>query len=440
MSYIIPIVLILILIIANGIFVAAEFAIVASRKAKLEELKQAGNAAAQFLLNTMKDAASKDRYIAIAQLGITLASIGLGMYGEKSIAGWLYGPLEHLHIGTWHLGHSLAHTVATIIAVSALTYLHVVLGEMIPKALALHMPEATALRVVTPMRLVGRIFAPIVAGLNAIGMGLLRLLGIPVAGHGQHYTARELEQLVEESYQGGEVDARQHELIANIFHFNERTVGQLMTPRTKVLGIHHEATRADLLQLMRETGHSRFPVYEDSLDHIVGILHIKDFVKASNDALHIRSLMRRAPRVPEHSSAQSLLESFKRLHLHMAVVSNEFGGTAGIVTLEDLLEEVVGEVHDEYDEASTQVTQLNAQEYQLAGDTLLLDLQEDYGITLAAEHSETVAGVLLERLARAAQVGDEITVGDYRLQVLECEGLTITSVLLHVQPSTEPAA
>lgn len=436
MSYALPIILIIIMIIANGIFVAAEFAIVASRKAKFQEMEEQGNAVAKFLLNILKDAASKDRYIAIAQLGITIASIGLGMYGEKSIAGWLYGPLEH----TFHLSHALAHTLGTIIAVAILTYLHVVIGEMIPKALALQMPEQTALRVANPMRAFGFIFAPVVMVLNAIGMALLRLFGISVAGHGQHYNISELEQLVEESYQGGEVAARQHELIDNIFHFGERTVGQLMTPRTKVQGIAHDASHADIIRLMQETGHSRFPVYKGTLDHVIGILHIKDFVKQQvqgDDAVDVASiditkLMRRAPRVPEQSSAQSLLESFKRLKVHMALVVDEFGDCAGMVTLEDLIEEVVGDLQDEYDEQERAKVQAQADgSYLIAGEMHLVTLQEDYQLELRSDKADTLAGIVIDHLGRAAEVGDVVQFKDYILTVRACEGLTITQI--HVQ-------
>lgn len=444
MSYALPIILIIIMIVANGIFVAAEFAIVAARKAKFQEMHEQGNAIAKFLLTILKDAESKDRYIAIAQLGITIASIGLGMYGERSIAGWLYGPLEH----HFHLSHALAHTFGTIIAVAILTYLHVVIGEMIPKALALQMPEQTALRVANPMRVFGFIFAPVVLVLNAIGMALLRLFGISVAGHGQHYNISELEQLVEESYQGGEVAARQHELIDNIFHFGERTVGQLMTPRTKVQGIAHDASHADIIRLMQETGHSRFPVYKGTLDHVIGILHIKDFVRqqVKGDAadisnIDITKLMRRAPRVPEQSSAQNLLESFKRLKVHMALVVDEFGDCAGMVTLEDLIEEVVGDLQDEYDgQESANVQQQEDGSYLIAGETQLISLQEDYHLALHSDRADTLAGIVIDHLGRAAELADVVKVQGYTLTVRACEGLTIRQIQLQQEGANEEEA
>ena len=433
MTYFIPIVIILLLIIANGLFVAAEFAIVAARKPRVAQLGRDGNRLAQQVHTILANATNQDRYIATAQLGITLASVGLGMYGERSIASWLYGPLEHYG----HLSEPLAHTIGTIISVAILTYLHVVLGEMIPKALALQAPESTALRVTRPMQFFGTLLTPFVWLLNGISNLFLRLLRIPIVGHGQFYSASELEQLVDESFEEGEVADKQHELIDNIFSFGDRDVAQLMTPRPKVTGLAVTAQTADVIEAM-DKGFSRLPVFEKDLDHIVGILHVKDFIRtqARDETFSIRRLMRRAPRVPEHLPAETLLDAFKRLKIHMAIVMNEYGGTAGIVTLEDLLEEVVGEVQDEYDDELPDIEELGADLYSVRGDVLIDDLNRRFDLDLPDETSDTISGLVIDELGRAAQVGDKVSFEGLHATVDEVDGLTIERLNLSLLTET----
>ena len=435
MSYLIPIIIILLLIVANGLFVAAEFAIVAARKPRVAQLGRDGNHLAQQVSAILEDATLQDRYIATAQLGITLASVGLGMYGERSIAGWLYGPLEHYG----HLGEALAHTLGTIISVSLLTYLHVVLGEMIPKALALQAPESTALRVSRAMQLFGRALRPFIWVLDGISTAFLRLLGIPIAGHGQFYSASELEQLVDESFEEGEVADKQHELIDNIFSFGDRDVAQLMTPRPKVTGLPVTAQAEDVVKAM-DKGYSRFPVYEQDLDHITGILHVRDFIRmqARGESFSLKRLMRRAPRVPEHLPAETLLDAFKRLKVHMAVVMNEYGGTAGIVTLEDLLEEVVGELQDEHGNGLPDIEKLGDNAYSVRGNVLIDDINRHFGLKLPDNTSDTISGLVIAALRRAAQEGDEIKLGDLNIKVESVSGLTIERLHLSLDSLNEP--
>lgn len=435
MTYLVPIVVIILLIIANGLFVAAEFAIVAARKPRVAQMGRDGNRLAQQVNDILESAANQDRYIATAQLGITLASVGLGMYGERSIAGWLYGPLEHYI----HFSEPLAHTVATIISVALLTYLHVVLGEMIPKALALQAPESTALRVSRPMQIFGRALTPFVWALDGISTAFLRLLGIPIAGHGQFYSATELEQLVDESFEEGEVADKQHELIDNIFSFGDRDVAQLMTPRTKVTGLPITAQVEDIVKEI-DRGYSRFPVYEGDLDHIVGILHVRDFIRmqARGENFSLRRLMRRAPRVPEHLPAETLLEAFKRLKVHMAIVMNEYGGTAGIVTLEDLLEEVVGELHDEYDNKVPDIEKLGDNIYSVRGNVLIDDINRRFDLKLPHNTSDTISGLVISALRRAAKEGDEVKLTGLDIRVESVSGLTIERLHLSLHSLNEP--
>ncbi len=435
-----PLLVVAFLILINGLFVAAEFAIVGASQTRVEGLAEGGSRSARYVRRVLENPSNQDRYIAIAQFGITLATIGLGMYGEPAIAGWLYGPLEEgLGIGT-----ALAHTVGTVLAVSVMTYFHVVIGEMIPKALAIQTPEKTALRVSPAIRIVGLVFLPAVALLNGVATGLLKLLGVPAAGEAtQFYSPRELEHLVEESTEGGSLEKDQQRLISGIFDFSEREVRQVMTPRTRVVGVPLESGPEDIEQTIRESKHTRLPVYNGDLDHIVGILHVRDFIQwqlqsggfgdeSSGDpdaGFDLGDLIRRAPRLPENTPADRLLEAFERLRVHMAVVMDEYGGTAGIVTMEDLIEEVVGEIRDEFDRGEEPELRTLADGSVIAdGLVLLEEINERYGTNLDSEEFDTLAGLMIQELGRPPEEGDVVQVNDTRLEAARVEGLAISRV------------
>lgn len=421
-----PILIIALLISLNGIFVAAEFAVVASRRPRLEQLVREGRGGAKAVQSIVSSSVKQDRYIAVAQLGITLATIGLGMYGEPSIASWVYAPIEH-GLG---VSEALAHTLGTVLAVAVMTYFHVVIGEMIPKALALQNPERTALGIIGPIRLTRILFYPLVLVLNAVATGALRLLRIPVEGGDERYTAQELARIVNESFEGGALGDAEQVLIANIFDFGEREVYQVMTPRRRVTGLPLDAPLAEVHTLIGNSSHSRFPVFEGDMDHIVGVLHVKDFIKQQTetpDTFSLATLMRRAPRVPEGMPAEKLLAAFKRLKAHLAVVMDEFGGTAGIVTLEDLLEEVVGEAQ-EGSEAPPRIEELGNGELRVQGGVPLEELNERYALTLTSETAETVAGLVVDELTRPPQIGDEVELSGVRLRAESIDGLAIATV------------
>ncbi len=420
---VLPLLVIAVLIVLNGVFVAAEFAVVAARSSRLDQLVKEGNVTAQSVQQIVSSARNQDRYIAIAQLGITLATIGLGMYGEPSIAGWIYGPIER----TFGVSEAVSHTIGTVVAVSIMTYFHVVVGEMIPKALALSTPERTAMSVSRPMRVVGFVFYPLVALLNAVATGLLRLLRIPVNSEGRFYTPDELELLVQESYDQGFLPSEQQEIIRNIFDFGERDLHQLMTPRVRIQGLSVDSGPGEVWTLVETSPHSRFLVFERDLDHIVGVLHVKDFFKQQEEEspFDLRRLVREVPRIPETAKAETLLAAFKRLKVHMAVVVDEYGGTAGVVTLDDLLEEVVGEV----DGAAALGLEKQADgSLLLPGNLPIEDFAEATGLAFRSEASDTVAGLMLEHLGRVPQVGDEIVTDGMTLRVEVVEGLVITRI------------
>ena len=346
-TVVVPVLVIVVLVIVNAVFVAAEFALVAVRPSRLRTLAEGGSRAARWLLGVVERPTGKDGYIAIAQLGITLASIGLGMYGEPAVAGWLYGPFEDLG-----LSESTSHRVGFVIALSGVTYLHVVLGEMIPKALALQAPETVSMRVNPMMRAFGVVFRPIVAALNAAALGLMRLVRIPEPDRrvGLH-TSAELAIVSDESADGGQLGELQRHLIRNVFELDERTAGALMTPRSRLDHLDVSASADEIDDRIVASDRSRYPVVDRSLDRVVGVLHIKDFIRARQrgTAVDLGSLVRPLPTFAATATAEQLLDRFREDRVHAALVVDEHGGTLGFVTLDDVIADVMGAAHVEAD-------------------------------------------------------------------------------------------
>lgn len=428
-SLILPILVITLLVLVNGLFVAAEFAIIGVRATQIEQLSNEGNKVAGMVLPTLTSRRNLDQYIATAQLGVTIASLGLAMYGEPQISHFIEPYFE-----AWFgIEPETANTIGYFVALGLLTYLHVVIGEMVPKALALMDPSAVAMTLARPMKFAATILHYPVALLNSIGNGLLRLFRIPPAqGHERLLAPDELEMIVAESTEGGLIDSDEQEFIRNIFDFSERSVGQVMTPRRKVQAIPVDMPRDELLKTVTESRHSRFPVYDGDLDHIVGILHLKDLVRQSmrpNAPFDLRLILRVAPEVPEDFSIESLLAAFKNQKLHLAIVRDEFGGMAGVVTLEDLVEEVVGEVRDEFDQEREPYVELGPGVLEVSGDYLLDDLADD--VYLGADEDlpdvETVGGLIVALLGRPPHPGDEVTYREtVHFTVLDVDRLAVT--------------
>lgn len=417
---------ILLLVLVNGLFVAAEFAIIGVRPSRMEQLANEGNKVAARVLAILNSHVKQDRYIATAQVGITVVSLGLGMYSEPQIA-YFIEPLLGRFLGT-----ELVHTVGFVLALSFVTYLHVVVGEMVPKTIALTSAERAVLWLARPMQIAQLILSPFVLGLNAIGNGLLRLLGVPPAeGHARLHSPEELGLIVSESAEGGLLNEDEEEMILNIFDFGDRQVGQVMTPRRKVQAIPSDMPVDEVMRFVASSSNSRFPVYEGDLDHVVGILHLKDLLYhrlRGEGPFDLRQILRPGPAVPEQLPVETLLAAFKRQRLHMAIVVDEFGGMAGIVTLEDLIEEIVGEVRDEFDVEREPFTRVEPGHIEVAGNYLLDDLSDH--VYLGDEDSlpdvETVGGLIVSGLGRPPQLGDELLYdGDVRFTVLDVDGLAV---------------
>jgi CBS domain containing-hemolysin-like protein len=426
-SVVLPIVVIIVLVIVNGVFVAAEFALVGARRSRLQTLADGGSRSARWLVRVFDRPLGKDGYIAVAQLGITLASIGLGMYGEPAVAKWLYGPFEE-----WGLSNAAAHTVGFFIALSGITYLHVVFGEMIPKALALQSPEAVSTRVNPVMRLFSVVFRPAVAALNAIAIGLMRLLRIPEPDQRLAlYTSAELEIVSDEAADSGQLGAMQRDLIRNIFDLEDRRAEELMTSRPRMQVLDVTATPDDVAARIAASPRSRYPIVDGDLDHVIGVLHIKDFIRASqrDRSVDLARLVRPLPSVVASTPADELLEQLKRDRIHSSLVVDEFGGTLGFVTLDDVIAEVMDE---EIGDATDGAVRDSDGSLVVDGEVTLNELREDHGITLTRPDVTTIAGLILAEHGTLPDVGVQVQVQDHELTVAAMQGRKITRV--RVQP------
>ncbi len=429
------------LVLINGFFVASEFSIIGVRAGQMEEKAGEGHGAARRVLSVLISSTRQDEFIATAQLGITIASLGLGMYGEPHIA-----HIIEPYLTEW-LGSepdpALVSTLGYLVAVSLLTYIHIVVGEMLPKSIALSTPARAAMIVIAPMTAAQQLFKLPVRILNGIGALLLRLFRIPPAqGHDRLHTPEEIRLIVEASTERGLLNLSEEELIRNIFDFGDRHVGQVMTPRTKVQAISCDMSYAEMKQFVTASRHSRFPVYEDDLDHIIGILHLKDLVRYELDGgagpFDLRQAVRAAPAVPEAVYVSELLDDFRRRRLHMAIVLDEFGGLAGIVTLEDLVEEVVGEVRDEFDQEKEPLELIEPGLLEVAGNFLVEDLIA-YGLDLGNENDlpdvDTVGGLIITWLGRPPLVADTVSHRNITLNVTEVDGLAVGRATIEFPPS-----
>ena len=428
---VLPLIAIIVLVLINGVFVAAEFALVGSRRARFVDLAESGNRSARWILRVFDRENGKDSYIAVAQLGITLASIGLGMFGEPAVARLIEEPL-HDSLG---LSISAAYTIGFIVALSFITYLHVVFGEMIPKALALQAPEGTSIRVNPTMRAFAIIFRPAVALLNWIAFSLMRLLRIPEPDKKLSlYSAEELVIVTEESAEVGELPQLQSEIIHNIFELEDLTAEELMTSRTHIQAIAHDATRAEIAERVTSSGISRYPVIIDDLDHVIGLLHVKDFVRVSQskEPLNLSTLVRQLPTVTESTPADVLLDRFKAERIHASLVVDELGSTIGLVTLDDIISEVIDDPAGEND---LPAVRHDDGSITLDGETTLTELEEDFDFEFEHEDVTTLAGLVLAATGTVPSANTTVTVQDHHLQVVGVDNHKITQIRVTRPPA-----
>ncbi|HVH55800.1 MAG TPA: hemolysin family protein [Vicinamibacterales bacterium] len=394
------------LILLNAVFVAAEFAIVGAPRASIDKRAAEGNALARSVQSVLRDPQKQDRYIATAQLGITVASLGLGMYGEHVLAEGIF----HWLGGIGGPRFLASHAFASVIAVGILTYFHIVVGEMVPKSVALQRAETMALWITPPMLWTKNVLFPFVVGLNALGNLTLRLLGVrrQVQHAEQYYTPEELQLIVQESEELGALRSESSRMLQELFEFGDLTADQVMVPRVRITGIALGATPESIREVLGASPHTRYPLYERDLDHIAGIIHIKDLLRLllsgeTITAEHARPV----PLMPETAELDDVLDRMRRERTQMVVVLDEHGGTAGIVTLEDLFEEVVGEIAESPTDAPPFYRD-SAGRLRVPGTMRVDEVGQQFHLDLEHEDVDSVSGLVLTLLGRTPQVGDAV--------------------------------
>jgi CBS domain containing-hemolysin-like protein len=421
------------LIILNGLFVAAEFAIVGAPRAAIDQKAHEGNRLARAVQRVFDDPRQQDRYIATAQLGITIASLGLGMYGEHVLADWIHGVLGGQGWSRLLASQGLASTVA----VAILTYFHIVIGEMIPKSLALQRAEQLAMWITPPMFWIRNALYPFVLVLTALGNYVLKLIGVNRQAQtaDQYYTAEELQLIVQESEDLGAIRADSSQMLQELFEFGDLTAGEVMVPRVRVVGIPVGTTPEKIRDVLGRTPHTRYPIYERDLDHILGMVHIKDLLRVLLHNESIRRIHARPlPLVPETAALDSLLSTMRRERTQMVIVLDEHGGTAGVVTLQDLFEEVVGEI-EEGPVTAPQVYRDARERLHVPGTMRLDDLGQRFDLDLEHEDVDSVSGLVLTLLGRPAVVGDTVRYERLELEVTKVKGHGVDECAVWLTPS-----
>lgn len=415
---------IFVLVAANAFFVAAEFGLVAVRRTRIEELIAQGSRRAMATLKVLKEL---NLMLSGCQLGITFASLGLGAVGEPVIAGLFESAFEHLRepydvIAT--------HAVATTLAFSIITFLHVTLGELVPKALALARAEGVSLWVAAPMRWFTYAFRPLIWLFNESANLVLKMFGIePNPELGEIHTPDEIAIIIEESRRGGTIMSGQSQILARTLEFPDKRAVEAMVPRVAAVAVSIDATMEEVLGRAEQTGYSRLPVWRERPDEFVGVVHLKDMLKEvrKDPEAKVRSAMREAPVVPESLPLEKVLLQMRRERNHMAIVLDEFGSTAGILTLEDIIEELLGEIRDEYDIREKDIRKI-AGGWRIPGRLRPDELHDATELQLPEGEYETVAGYILERLGRLAKRGDEVSYNGWRIRVANVSRRRIMSV------------
>ncbi|HEX9438097.1 MAG TPA: hemolysin family protein [Roseiflexaceae bacterium] len=430
---------VLLLVALNGFFVAAEFALVTARRTRLEQLAVGGNTTAT-LIRRMQD--NLDRYIAAAQLGITLASLALGWIGEGTIAAMVDPPIEALLVyvlGGLAVAHDTAtatsHAIGVAVSFFIITSLHIVLGEQAPKVFAIRAPERAALFIAHPLAIFNRVFGLVIRFLDWATTAVLSLFGIREnGGHTKVHSAEELRLLVEESGEAGALEAQEQEMLINVLAFADRPAYQAMLPRTEVVTIGYDATIREFLDRFAQTGHTRFPVLgPGGVDDVAGIISAKDLLVALHEGAAdfdqpITPLIRPAFFTPESKRIGELLQEMRAKHIRMVVLIDEYGGMAGVVTMEDLVEEIMGDLSDELEHDETALTTIDERTSVVEGQIRVEDVNEELNLDIPPGDYETLAGFILARLGRLPGIGDSLTYKNVRLTVLEMQGPRITRI------------
>lgn len=424
------------LVLLNGFFTAAEFALVRVRGSQIELKVKTGSRVAKITRSIMNNL---DGYLAATQLGITIASLGLGVIGESVFTNIMLSFFSAIGVV---ITSNFVITLSRVIAFLVITILSIVFGELAPKNIAIQRSVRTALAVSTPLRLFFVVFRPIIWMLNRFASLILKLLGIKAFEGEAHHSSEELQLLLDQGKETGAIDSSEHELIQNVFEFNERVVKNIMVPRTKIYGIDINADREELLDMIINEGYSRMPVYDDIIDRIVGIVHAKDVLPllVRHQDIVLKDIIRKPYFIPETKKINDLMAELQQKRIQIAIVLDEFGGTAGMVTLEDIVEELVGEIQDEYDEERPIVEVVSTSEFIVNALASIYDVNSHLPHDLPEDGDfDTVSGWLGDVFGRIPDVGDHTESNGYNITILKKSDQNIESVKLELLLNEEDA-
>ncbi|MCQ2957363.1 MAG: hemolysin family protein [Candidatus Gastranaerophilales bacterium] len=423
---------ILVLLFSNGFFVASEFALVRVRHTRLTQLANEGNKNAKIALEAVGEL---DKYIAATQLGITISSIGLGWLGEATLVKIILPIFDFIPWIDAKL--ATAHSISIAIAFSAITLLHVVIGELTPKSIALEYTEKTALFVARPMQVAANIFKPFIWILNGCGNAILKMLNIKQSQDHAHST-EELNMLIDESCSDGVINETEKDIIQNVFKFSDLTAKQVMVPKTDMTCIPNDISLDELKKITCESQYTRYPVYEEDMDNILGIIHIKDIYAASlKGEFDIEKILRKPMMVPETVSIDKLMRDFKEQQNQMAIVIDEFGGTSGLITLEDVLEEIFGEIQDEFDsDEEEDLIKISDTCYDINAMMRIDEVSEVLNVNIEDEDVDTIGGFVVKLLGRLAEKNDIVVYENLEFIVKEISKTRITKLRVNIIPKT----
>ena len=426
-AYLWRLAVVILLVLANAFFVAAEFALVGARRSKIDQMASEGDRLAKAAQSAIKDL---DRYISATQLGITLASLGLGWIGEPALAG-----LVDRFLGLFGVTPSGAavHTTAGVItAFLIITFLHIVFGELAPKSLALVKPEGVSRHLALPLMVFARVMSPAISVLNGTANWMMRKVGISPQSEAQHvHSPEELRLLVMQARAHGTLDETDSAMLAGVFDFHEKKAYDVMRPRTDVAALDIDSTEEEVWEVVRRERYSRYPVYRDTLDDVIGVFLAKDlWLYDGTEPFSLKRFVRPALYVPSSRPAERVMEDLRKTRAQMAVVLDEYGGTAGILTMEDLVEEVVGDITDEYDMASRTAVVTDGV-LELAGTLSLVDVRSDHHLRIPEGDWSTLGGYAFGRLGRLPKIGDRVPFPGGELEVIAMDGRRVAGLRVH---------
>ncbi|WP_371381659.1 hemolysin family protein [Sporomusa aerivorans] len=423
------------LVLLNGFFVAAEFAMVKVRSTRIDTLLQEGNTRAKYAKRLVDNL---DAYLSACQLGITLASLGLGWIGEPAIANLIEPVLADIGFS-----EAMIHTIAFAVAFSIITALHIILGELAPKSLAIQKADSVTIWTSVPLIAFYKLMFPFIWVLNSLANWILRTVGIEVASeHEAAHTEEEIRILMAESHQQGYINQTELTYVDNIFDFAERHVNEVMIPRTDMVCLYAEDSFAINLEKALEEQLTRYPVCDPDKDHIIGFVHIKDLLAAlaKGESPGLKEMVREIIAIPETMPISNLLKLMQKERAQIALVIDEYGGTAGLVTVEDILEEIVGEIQDEFDEERPSVEMREEHVHSVDGRLLIEEVNEVFGLDLDAEDVDTLGGWMSSRVEMPPRIGQQVDYADYALMIEEVDNMRVTRVLLRKMANDETEA